>query len=121
MNGRFSTYKKAKWMDDLAGTDLWLGVCWANPLIASDPLTTEVPVTRQYALWVRSSPTLLTLNIAEVFRNLLPGAVVAAVAVWDAAIGGHLIGADLYQVPISYPTGGTHTIASGQFVLGIDV
>jgi hypothetical protein len=121
MPGRFSAWTTTPWVDTLQYADLWLGLCWTNPLVAADPLTAEVPVDRELGVWVRSSPTVLTLDSALVWRNLLPGTVVASVAGWDAERGGHLRFADTLSVPLTYVAGGTHTMGRGQFVLSVDI
>ena len=124
MNGSFSTPVLQSWMDDMESRTKWLALVSANPMTASDPLAVEIIGTvyaRQLGIWVRTSPTLLTLDSAVVWTNLVPGTVVAGVAGFDAEFNGNLLFADLLIDPLNYPNGGAYALPSGQYVLGLDL
>lgn len=124
MNGSFATPLLSSWMDTLEARSKWMALVYANPMTAPDPLAVEVIGTvyaRQSGIWVRTSPTLLTLNAALVWLNLVPGTVVAGVAGFDAEFNGNLLFADMLPTPKTYSAGGNYSLPSGQFVLGLDL
>lgn len=124
MNGSFATSLLSSWMDDLESRTKWMALVYSDPMTAPDPLAVEIIGTvyaRQLGAWVRTSPTLLTLDQAIVWLNLVPGTVVAGVAGFDAEFNGNLLFADMLPQPQTYSAGGNYALASGQFVLGLDL
>lgn len=122
--GRLSPYLTIGWVDDLESAPKWLALVSSDPLATSAPLTAEIvggTVTRMTSAWTRTGPMALTLNAAVAFVGLPPMAHVAGVAAFDAEVNGNLLFADLLDAPVSFPGGGTYTLAAGEYVVGIDV
>jgi hypothetical protein len=123
-DGRISPYVITSWMNDLAARTKYLALMSADPYGVSDPLTVEVlggVYVREAPVFVRTSYNLLTLDEVVVWHALAPGTRVAAVACFDAAFNGNMLAADVLDVHIDYPSGGTYVLPADEFYLGIDV
>lgn len=119
--GTFSTYLTSGWVDELAAKTIFLALFSADPAGSSNPAALEIiggVYARQDTLWTRTSPSLLTLNEDAIFRNLPPGAAVAAVGGFDAAFNGNLLFSDVLAEPLSFPVGGTYIVPAGQYAVG---
>jgi hypothetical protein len=118
---------RAEWIDDLAAREHYGALFSADPFGVGTPTSVELAgalYTRQdtTGLWTRSGPALLTLSTAVVWRNLAPGAVVAAVGFMDTAFGaGGLLHRALVDPPGSYPSGGTFLLPAGEYGVGLDL
>lgn len=129
--GVFADDQVELWMDEVeAYSYLGLALFSSDPMAVGDFTTVEViggSYARQQGVWLRSSIRALTLNAGVAFRSLPPGAVVAAVGVVTDPTAGILVARSMLldgvgdPAPISYPTGGTYTISTGQYVIGLDV
>lgn len=130
MNGRFSKYQTARWMDTLASRTLYMALFTSDPYAVSNPLTVELlgtSITRQPSTWERTSPYSLELR-NDIFFYAIPSETsIVAIGAFDAAINGNLIFRDLMSSdgkrsnPIYYATGGTYGIAVGEMVIGLDI
>lgn len=123
-DGRVSPYLVTSWMDDLEARVHYLALMSADPYGVSDPLTVEVLgalYARKAPAYVRTAYNLLVLDTAVVWNNLAPGTQVAAVAGFNAAFNGNMLYADVLDVPINYPVGGTYVLPAGEYYVGIDV
>ena len=130
MNGRFSSYQTARWMDSMANRTLYLSLFTADPYAVSNPLTVELigtSVVRQPTSWLRTSPYSIELEHDVYFRAIPPETSVVAIGAFDAEVNGNLLFRDLMSQngvtaqPIYFGTGGSYGIAAGQMVVGIDI
>jgi hypothetical protein len=128
--GSFSLAVIERWMDEIEDAPKHMALFSADPWAVADPTTVEViggTYARQDSLWLRSDVRAITLDAGVVWRSLVPGTVVAAVGAFDDPFAGELLfrsmllDEDGNPQPRAYPSGGTHTLAAGQYVVGIDV
>lgn len=128
--GSFSLSVVETWMDDIEDRPKHMALFSADPWGVADPVTVELvggTYARQDSLWLRTDIRAITLDAALVWRSLVPGTVVAAVGGFDDPFAGTLLFRSMITdvagnpAPVSYPSGGTHTVAAGQYVVGIDV
>lgn len=120
----WSTAKREQWMDEIEALEIWMALFSADPEGSPDPALLEIEsgvYTRQESLWTRTDATHLTLASGLVWRNLPPGAIVAAVGGFDDAFtGDYLFSGLVLPDPVSYPAGGTYVLPAGEYVLSID-
>lgn len=130
MNGRFSSYQIARWMDSLASRTLYLSLFTADPFSVANPLTVELvatSVSREPSVWERTSPYSLELANDVFFHAIPPETTIVALGAFDYSINGNLLFRDLMSSdgktgkPIYYDTGGTYGISAGQMVIGLDI
>lgn len=128
--GSFSISVIEEWMDSIEDAEKHMALFSADPWSVADPTTVEIiggTYARQESLWLRSDVRAITLDAALVWRSLVPGTTVAAVGAFDDPFAGRLLFRSMHldesgnPAPIAYPSGGTHTLAAGEYVVGIDV
>jgi hypothetical protein len=128
--GSFSISVIERWMDEVEDLDKQMALFSADPWAVADPVTVEViggTYARQDSLWLRTDVRAITLDAALVWRSLVPGTVVAAVGAFDDPFAGTLLFRSVLldeagnPAPRSFPSGGTFTLAAGEYVVGIDV
>lgn len=122
-SGRVSSWQAANWIAQLSSISLWFGLADADPNV-SDPATAELigaSYTRALASFAAIGPYALLQPSDIRFSGLPIDAVVAAVTVWDAKIGGNMRAAFVLTSPINFPAGGDYTVPGGQFEIGLDV
>lgn len=128
--GSFSIGVIEGWMDWVEDQPKWMALFSADPWGVADPVTVEViggTYARQDSLWLRNDVRSIILDAALVWRSLVPGTVVAGIGAFDDPFTGSLLfrsmilDVDGNPDPVSYPSGGTHTVAAGEYVVGIDV
>lgn len=111
-------------MPQLVDTAINFALFTADPLVAADPLTVELQggtYGRPDAVWSQFNPTGLVNRDDISFQGIPAGAIVTSVGVFDAVVNGHLIGADNFDSPLSFPTGGSWELPAGEFFLGFDL
>ena len=130
MNGRFSSYQIARWMDSLASRTMYMALFTSDPYAVSNPLTAELvgtSVSRQPSSWERTSPYSLELRNDVFFHAIPPETTVVAIGAYNAAVNGQLIFRDLMSdngrvsTPLYFSTGGSYGIAAGEMVIGLDI
>lgn len=122
-SGRVSSWQAAAWIAELSSISLWFGLSDSDPNV-SDPATAELigaSYSRMIAGFTAIGPYALLQPADIVFSGLPMDAVVAAVCVWDAKIGGNMRAAFVLSTPLNFPAGGDYTIPGGQFEIGLDV
>lgn len=96
----------------------------ADPLVAADPLAVEIQggtYGRPDAAWTQYNPTGIVNRDDIGFYGIPAGIVVTSVGVFDDVVNGNLVGADNFDTPLTFPTGGSWQLPAGEFFLGFDL
>lgn len=123
-DGSFGPWLISRWLTDLVGIPAWAGLHFSSPLVAVDALATEVQgdrYARQPLRWTGDMPRRV-LRSANLLRwpVLPPMSRIYAVAVWNAAYNGDLLGVCPLDTPLDFPAGGSYKVDPGQLFLAID-
>lgn len=124
-DGRFSpTLLETMFDTHVWSAEKWITGYFADPYTVSDHLTVEVvggAFARINPAWARTTAYTMTLDEDGQLRALPPGTTLVAIGLCDAPFNGNLIERELLPSPISYPSGGTFPIESGEWVVGLYV
>lgn len=130
MNGRFSRYQVARWIDTLEDRTLYMSLFTSDPFSLANPLAAELigpSVVRQQSIWERESPFALRLANDVFFSAIPQETTIVAIGAFDKEVNGNLLFRDLISrngrtpSPEIYSAGGSYVIPAGEMVLGIDV
>lgn len=114
----------------LVDIPMWFALFSADALAAPDPLTIEIgsgAYSRPVAVWEQYGDTGLVC-VTTLFSSIPAGAHIACVGLFDAAVNGNLLAADIITdpdtgapVPVDLPLGGSWVLPTGEFFLGFDL
>lgn len=120
MAGRITDTRLHPWLVELAAASDYVALCSVDPFTVGDPLSVEIGTSRAAGTFARVSRLIRNTTIL-VWAGIPSGSSVGAFAGYDVSINGAPLWSVLISPVLTYPAGGSLTVAIDELFVGFDL